>query len=173
MKDADYWIRILHLIKHPEGGHFREVYRSPETLGEEALPPRYGGPRSFCTSIYFLLEGNEFSQLHRLKSDELWHFYTGSSLTIHTISQSGRHSTFILGNNIENGEGFQFIIQAGQWFGATVNDPTSYSLIGCTVSPGFDFEDFELGDEGELVRLFPQHKSIISKLIRRLPESDP
>lgn len=164
MKDADYWIEKLGLVKHPEGGHYREVYRSKEMIHENALPTRYNGKRSFSTSIYFLLRGNEVSHLHRLKSDELWHFYAGSSLTIHVIDPGGKHIEIILGSDFEKGEFFQATIEEGCWFGATVNDPSSYSLLGCTVAPGFEFGDFEIGQREELIRLYPEHKLIIERL---------
>ena len=164
MKDADYWIKTLGLIKHTEGGYYREVYRSREIIPHNALPTRYNGERSFSTSIYFLLRGNETSRLHRLKSDELWHFYAGSPLTIHVIDLYGKHSTTKLGSDFEKGEIFQSTIEKGCWFGAIVNDPSSYSLLGCTVAPGFEFDDFELGHRDGLIRLYPEHKQIIEML---------
>ena len=164
MKDARYWVQRLALNEHPEGGHFREVYRSHERIGAASLPSRYDGARSFSTSIYFLLQGGEVSRLHRLKSDELWHFYAGSPLTIHVLSEQGDYSTVVLGSDPERGEEFQAVVKAGWWFGATVNDSASYSLVGCTVAPGFDYQDFELADREELARAFPQHRQMIVRL---------
>ena len=167
--DADYWINKLGLEKHPEGGYFKEVYRSRELIPQNALPDRYGGPRSFGTSIYFLLRGQEVSKLHRIKSDELWHYYTGSSLTVHVLDldPQGVYTTERLGGEPEKGEVFQTKIDAGCWFGASVDDSESFSLVGCTVSPGFDFDDFELGDREELLRLYPVHTSVIERFAKK------
>ena len=168
MKDAGYWIKKLGLIEHPEGGYFLEIYRSPEAISKRSLPARYEADRSFSTSIYFLLIGEQFSAFHRLKSDEVWHFYVGSALTIHIIDEGGDYSTTRLGRDFEKGEVFQTTIKAGSWFGATVDDPASYSLVGCTVAPGFDFADFELGNRKELSKRYPDHRTIIEKLTREL-----
>ena len=143
LNDAKYWIKKLKMAKHPEGGHYREVYRSEEMIPLKGLPARYTGQRAFATSIYFLLKGLEVSQFHRLKSDELWHFYTGSPLTIHIINPSGTYSTINLGPDIRKGQTFQCAIPRNHWFGATVDNTKSFSLVGCTVAPGFDFADFE------------------------------
>lgn len=166
MQSADCWIEKLKLVKHPEGGYFREVYRCEETIPADALNGRYSGERAFSTSIYFLLRGDEVSHLHRLKSDELWHFYAGSSLTIYFIDLSGKHFTIKLGGDFEKGEVFQTVAEKGCWFGAVVNDPASYTLVGCTVAPGFGFDDFELGRREDLIELYPEHKTIIEKLTR-------
>jgi len=166
MKSAEYWIERLALKKHPEGGYFRETYRSNGTIKEGCLPDRFKGTRPFSTAIYFLLRGHEFSTLHRIKSDELWHFYTGVSLTIHIIDRNSRYFQVKLGNDFDNGEVFQTVVNAGYWFGATINDPQSYSLAGCTVSPGFDFCDLELANRRKLIDLYPEHKAIIEKLTR-------
>lgn len=166
MQGADYWIEKLRLVKHLEGGYFREVYRSEETIPADALNERYSGERAFSTSIYFLLRGDEVSHFHRLKSDEVWHFYAGSSLIIHFISTAGKHCTIKLGGNFEKGEVFQSVVEKGCWFGAVVNDTSSYSLVGCTVAPGFGFDDFELGRREDLIELYPEHKTIIKKLTR-------
>ncbi len=165
-KIADKWIELLELEKHPEGGYFRETYRSMEIIVKEHLPNRFNGDRSFSTAIYFLLKGNDFSALHRMKQDELFHFYDGSPLTIHVIDSSGNYYKKKLGRNIKNGEVPQATVKAGWIFGASVNDSNSYSLVGTTVAPGFDFEDFELLSRDQLIELFPQHKKIIEKLTR-------
>ncbi|MCC6865234.1 MAG: cupin domain-containing protein [Ignavibacteria bacterium] len=167
MKNAEYYIKALGLKKHPEGGWFTEVYRSDETISKENLPERFPGERNFSTSIYFLLTSESFSALHRIKSDELWHFHAGSACTIYMIGEAGNYSEIILGNDLDNGEVFQCVIPKCVWFGAKVNSTESFTLCGCTVSPGFDFEDFELGKREELVKLFPQHKTVIEKLTRK------
>jgi predicted cupin superfamily sugar epimerase len=166
MIEAQQWIDRLQLRKHPEGGHFRESYRCAEGIAKEHLPARFDGGRAFSTAIYFLLKGEDFSALHRIKQDEVWHFYDGSSLTIHVIDQEGTYSTVKVGTNIHAGEVPQAVVKAGNLFGATVNDTASFSLVGCTVAPGFDFRDFEMPSREQLYRLYPQHKLMIEKLTR-------
>jgi predicted cupin superfamily sugar epimerase len=166
MREAHSWIRSLGLKRHPEGGYYKETYRSDEFIDPSGLPERFSGPRSISTSIYFLLCDGEVSHLHRIKSDELWHFHAGTSLSIHTIDPKGKHQTIKLGPDVEKGEVFQGIVSAGCWFGAEVDDPNSYSLVGCTVAPGFDFEDFELADRDDLIRLHPEHREVIERLTK-------
>lgn len=161
---VEYWIETLKLTAHPEGGYFSEVYRSTETLNQKALPDRFSGDRSVATSIYFLLKSEQISKFHRIKSDEIWHFYKGSSLDIHVIHQNGKYEVMKLGDQLEEGQSLQHIVPAGAWFGATVNHPQSYTLVGCNVSPGFDFSDFELAEYDQLSNLYPEHSEIISKL---------
>lgn len=165
-KNAKYWIEKLRLTPHPEGGYYVETYRSHELIQADHLPERFGGPRCFSTAIYFLLEGDQFSAFHRIKSDEIWHFYTGSSLTLYVIDLKRELSEIKLGNNFDNGEVFQAMIKAGCWYGAKVDDPGSYSLVGGTVAPGFDFQDFELGERKKLIAWYPEHRAIIEKLTR-------
>jgi len=165
-KKADYWIINLNLESHPEGGYFRETYRASEDIPADALPEGFSSERSFCTAIYFLLKSGQVSRFHRIKSDEQWHFYTGSSLTLHIIDKNGKYSQKLLGPDLENGEVFQLIVPAGCWFGATVNNPDSYSLAGCVVSPGFHFDDFELAEREQLLEEYPEHKEIIERLTK-------
>lgn len=162
--NSKYWIEKLNLTKHPEGGYFKETYRAAEQIAGNHLPARYSSARPFSTAIYFLLESNDISALHRLKSDEIWHFYCGSSLTIYCIDYGGKLSQIKLGKSFEQGEVFQAHINAGSWIGAKVNKPDSFSLTGCTVAPGFVFDDFELGKRTELLTLYPQHKKLIEVL---------
>ena len=164
--DASYWIEALKLERHPEGGYYRETYRSSELMQRSGLPERFPGSRSFSTSIYFLLSGKEVSYFHRIKSDELWHYHMGNSLSIHIIDLDGEYQIVNLGKDVERGDAFQVVIPAGCWFGAAVNDPDSYILVGCTVAPGFDFEDFELGNRSELLKTYPQHRAIIKILTK-------
>jgi predicted cupin superfamily sugar epimerase len=161
---ADDWIERLGLQRHPEGGWFREVYRSAETLPAAALPSPFQTPHPISTSIYFLLRGRECSALHRLKADEVWHFYAGSSLTLHMIAPDGTLSRVTLGPDLP----FQTVVPAGHWFGATVDEdsPACFALVGCTVAPGFTFDDFELGDRAQLLAQFPQHRDLIERLTR-------
>ncbi len=159
---AELYIKNLDLVKHPEGGYYREVYRSSEHF----IVPDYSykmKKRNYSTSIYFLLEGNDKSHFHRLSSDEIWHFYDGSDIKIIIIDSAGNLSEVFIGK--EAGV-FQYSINKNSWFAAEVVDKKSFSLIGCTVSPGFNFEDFELGKRSELLTMFPQHQEIIKKFIR-------
>ena len=163
-RTAEYWIKRLRLRPHPEGGYYRETYRSPEIIAKADLPKRYKGKRSFATAIYFLLRGNQFSAFHRLKSDEIWHFYNGTSISIFVIGKDERLTTAKLGLNAEEGEHLQFVIKAGSWFAAKLDKGKSYALIGCTVTPGFDFADYEMGNRRELCRQFPCHCALIEQL---------
>lgn len=162
--DGAYWIEKLCLSKHPEGGFYLQTYRSHEQIRGDHLPKRYKGSRVFGSAIYYLLEGSEFSAFHRIQSDEVWHFYSGSSLSLFIIDKSEQLFQRKLGRDLEDGESFQVVVPAGSWFGALVNDPASYSLVGCTVSPGFEFADFELGRRDQLLETFPAHRSIIERL---------
>ncbi len=164
-KDAQYWIKNLNLLPHPEGGYFRQTYRADLAIAKEVLPPKFTGSRAASTAIYFLLDGENFSAFHRLRSDELWHFYSGSPLLVHVIAETGNYSQVVLGDP-EAGEVFQAVVKAGCWFASRLKDPKSFALVGCTVAPGFDFEDFELAKRSELTRLFPQHQNLIERLTR-------
>ncbi len=166
MHNAQYWIEKLSLQPHPEGGYFREMYRSQESIAAEGLPDRYGGSRSMGTSIYFLLTGDSFSAFHRIQSDEGWHFYEGSTVTIFTINKEGKREDIKLGKFPENGEHLQYVIPHDYWFAAKVVDPSGYALVGCTVNPGFEFEDFELAERQQLIRTFPSHEDLITRLTR-------
>lgn len=166
MKDAEYWIRYLKLQPHPEGGFYREVYRSDEFIRRTALPERFSGDRAFSTSIYFLLDGENYSAFHRIKQDELWHFYDGVSLTLHVIEPRGDYYSAKLGRKAEEKEAPLIVIRAGCFFAAEINDKKGFTLAGCTVSPGFDFEDFEMPGRGELTALFPRHEAIIKRFTR-------
>ena len=166
MSDAQRWIDDLKLTRHPEGGWFRETYRSAEVVAGPHLPARFGGDRAFATAIYFLLRGEELSALHRIKQDEVWHFYDGSPLTVHVLDAAGAYSALRLGRDPAGKALPQAVAPAGCWFGATVDDPQSYALVGCTVAPGFDFADFEMPGRDELCRRFPQHRALIERLTR-------
>jgi uncharacterized protein len=164
MRTAAYWIRRLKLKPHPEGGWYREYYRAAGRIPAAALPARYRGTRAYSTSVFFLLRSEEVSLLHKLHSDELWHWYAGSPLTLHAIDPRGRFRAFRLGPGTTLAHTFQAVLPAGWWFGGTVDRPRSYTLIGCTVAPGFDFRDFELGRHADLLRRFPRHARIIRRL---------
>lgn len=150
--EAQAWIHHLSLAPHPEGGWYRETYKS-DTLVETARGPRPAG-----TVIYFLLAGDDVSHLHRLAGDEIWHFYAGGPLTIHLLETDGRRS-LKLGPDAR-----QAVVPAQTWFGARLNPGTDYALVGCTMAPGFDFADFELGAKAELLARFPQQRELIEAL---------
>lgn len=166
MRDADDWIRTLGLTKHPEGGYYRETYRSEEAIAEAHLPARFDGDRVFSTSLYFLLRDGQFSAFHRLTQDEVWHFYDGSPLTIHVIDAAGDYRRIKLGRSPEGNQQLQVVVKAGWLFGATVDEPDSYSLVGCTVAPGFEFRDLAMPARRELVEQYPEHREIIERLTR-------
>lgn len=202
---AKYWIEKLRLEPHPEGGYFRQTYKSELLVEPQASESshsaesyvfeargsfsvgsvangatRVGQPtRAASTAIYFLLEGENFSAFHRLRSDEMWHFYAGTPLVVHVIDAAGEYSSILLGNGPEYGEVFQAVVRAGCWFASEVPEnphfsqmrremghPT-YALVGCTVAPGFEFEDFELAEREALVRDFPKHQGLIERLTRK------
>jgi len=165
IKDAHYWIHNLSLSPHPEGGFFRETYRSKEIVPHAALPNRFSGERHFSTMIYYLLQQGDFSAFHRLKSDECWHFYGGGPLDLHILSEN-RHQMIIIGTEVADGEYLQYTVPAGAWFASEPHKGSSYSLVGCTVSPGFDFVDFEMANRRGLIEEFPKHRDLITRLTR-------
>ena len=165
-KNAQYWIKHLSLESHPEGGYFREVYRSTEQIPREALPPRFAGPRSYATSIYYLLEQGDFSGFHRIASDETWHFYYGGALDLHILN-GATYQLITIGADLAAGNSLQYTVPAGAWFASEPSRESSYSLLGCTVSPGFDFADFELASRTSLADDYPAHSDLIKRLTRR------
>ncbi len=165
-KDAKYWIEMLRLDPHPEGGYFRQTYKSEMLIARDALPPGFSGARAASTAIYFLLDGKNFSAFHRLRSDEIWHFYAGEAVVVHAIHPDGKYSQILLGCDPGAGQVFQAVVAAGCWFASHVEDWKGWALVGCTVAPGFEFEDFEMGKREELTSLYPQHREIIQRLTR-------
>jgi predicted cupin superfamily sugar epimerase len=164
--NARYWIEKLRLEAHPEGGYFRQTYKAELVLPKAALPAGFTGARAASTAIYFLLEGKTFSAFHRLRSDEVWHFYAGEPLVVHVIEPEGEYSAIRLGLDLEAGQVPQAVVRAGSWFASHVADWNSFALVGCTVAPGFDFEDFELGVSAELAAKYPQHRELVERLTR-------
>jgi predicted cupin superfamily sugar epimerase len=156
LTSAAEWIEWLGLAPHPEGGWFRETYRATEGAGG----------RAHSTAIYFLLAGEQISALHRIAADEVWHFHAGTTLLVAHLEPDGRLVEQRLGPDIERGEAFQAVVPARRWFGARVVDPRSYALVGCTVAPGFDFVDLELGERAALIAQYPQHRALIERLTR-------
>ncbi len=158
---AKFYVDKLELQKHPEGGYYKEFYRSDEILYKDNLPKRFGGERNISTSIYFLLVEENVSLFHKIKSDEIWHFYDGSAIKIYTLKNDGILSVKLLGKNIDCGESLQIVIERSAWFCAEVVDKKSFGLVGCTVAPGFDFTDLELAERNDLLEKFPDHKKLI------------
>lgn len=160
-------INHYNLLPHPEGGFYRQTYAASEQIQRDALPERFDGSRSFSTAIYFLLPIGNFSAFHRIKSDEVWHFYEGCVLHIHVIHPNGDYECLKLGSDIINGESYQLVVPANAWFASEpVGDTGSFALVGCTVAPGFDFSDFELAEVEKLVEQYPSHELLIKRLSR-------
>ena len=160
--DPSSLIKKLKLKAHPEGGYYRETYRGKDLVTRQGD----GAIRSISTAIYFLLQNKDISALHRIKSDELWHFYTGSPAILWLLDPKTRKTkTIKLGASPKKGEVFQAVVPAGCWFGARLEKRGS-ALLGCTVSPGFDFRDFEMARPENLIRKYPGHRKAILKLTR-------
>lgn len=157
-------INKFDLIEHPEGGFYKETYRSEGIIENKNLVSNFIGDRNYSTCIYFLLTSEKFSAFHKINQDEIWHFYKGTTLKLHMISPKGDYSFIFIGNNLKNNEEPQFTVPAGYWFAAEILQDNSYAFTGCTVAPGFDFKDFILPKREELTTLFPQHTDIITKL---------
>ena len=165
METAKYWINHLNLEKHPEGGWYKEIYRSSDIISKQALPPYFNGDRNCSTSIYYLLESEDFSSFHRIKSDEIWHYYSGTS-PIEIISiVEGKLLKQLLGNKLNEDQQLQIVIPKNTWFAAHLIDKNGFALAGCTVSPGFHFDDFEMTGK-KFIHDFLQFESEIKNLVR-------
>jgi uncharacterized protein len=160
MRSIDDIVDTLGLKKHPEGGYYKETYRSQAMISGESLSSGFESKRNCCTSIYFLLPASQKSVFHRIKSDELWFYHEGSSLAIYVIERN-QLRVLKLGKNLEAGESYQHVVPAGSWFGAFVNGKDSFTLCSCTVSPGFDFTDFEIAERNKMLTEFPQFEKEI------------
>jgi hypothetical protein len=157
--DARALVAALELKPHPEGGYYRETFRSPTHV------PASRGERAASTAIYFLLPAGTFSALHRVRSDEVWHHYDGDPVDLHTLEGDGAHAVTRLGRDLARGERPQVVVPAGVWQAAVpVGD--AFALCGCTVAPGFDFADFEMPERAALVAVFPRLRSLIERLTR-------
>ncbi len=159
-------VELLDLKPHPEGGFFKETYRSEHSIPNAVLAGNHEGDRSYGTGIYFMLTSDTFSAFHRIEQDELWFFHQGSAIELHMISPDGDHSKHLIGNDILDGEQPQLLVPATYWFAARVVQEDNFALVSCTVSPGFDFRDFILPSKDELTQLFPQHEAVIDKFTR-------
>lgn len=148
-------IKKLDLVPHPEGGYYRETYRSEEKTKN--------GKRNLMTSIYFLLTSEHVSHFHRIKSDEIWHYHGGSPLVVHILDAAGHHE-HIVGFDMGKNYFPEFLVPKNTIFGSTVLKKNSFSLVSCSVAPGFDFADFELFKKEELLNEYPIHEKIIERL---------
>ncbi len=155
--NASFWIEHLKLQPHPEGGWFAETYRADDVFATQR------GERSACTAIYFLLKAGDVSKFHRIASDELWHFYAGAPIRIHVLDGSG-YRNLDLGSHPTEEQSFQALVEQGSWFGAELLTDDEFALVGCTVSPGFDFSDFEMGEREVLLDGWPEQRTLIERL---------
>ncbi len=157
---APYWIEKLNLQPHPEGGFYKEVFRSQIAIkraGEDQA-------KQAITTIYYLLEGNDYSGFHRLLSDEVWYFHKGSPLHIHVLDDTETLQTLELSD--EPTGNLSVVIPAGAWFAAEVASKQSFCLTSCAVAPGFDFKEFEMAGAASLKADFPEHTELIGRLCR-------
>ncbi|HEY8929724.1 MAG TPA: cupin domain-containing protein [Mucilaginibacter sp.] len=160
MNAAAYWINRLQLQPHPEGGYYKEVFRSEIEVTSTPLCAF----KKACTSIYYLLEDADYSGFHRITSDELWYFHKGDPLNIHVITPDGTYNIIEL-SDTETGN-LSAIVTAGSWFGANIPSGSGFTLVSCAVAPGFEFTDFEMAEKARLLSMYPQHEAIINKLCR-------
>ncbi|QQC63478.1 cupin domain-containing protein [Paraburkholderia ginsengisoli] len=161
--DKDELIRRFGLKPHPEGGFFSETYRSAVRVSRDGDGSEQ--TRSASTAIYYLLCDGAHSAWHRIKSDEVWHFYAGESLNVHVLDANGALVTHTLGNTLTHPDAvFQAVVPAGLWFAAECADPATFALVGCTVAPGFEFSEFEIADVEALKAEHPRHAELIARL---------
>ena len=166
---ADELKRLLHLEPHPrEGGWFRQTWKAEETLPAGALPARYAAGRTAGraagTAIYYLLEPNSFSEMHRLQSDEVFHFYLGDAVEMLQLLPDGSGRRVLIGSNVAAGESPQVVVPQGVWQGSRLVPGGRLALLGCTVSPGFEYEDYDSGRREELIQHWPEWRDLITDL---------
>ncbi len=160
---ANKWVELLQLQEHPEGGYYREMYRSKNSISETDLPEGFRGDHCLGSAIYYLLKDNQFLTFHRVRQDEIWHFYSGNPMLIYTLHAEGA-VVRKLGIHPEKGELPMMVIPGGTVFAAEVENRRGYALIGCTVSPGFEFSDYEKLHRDELLEQFPHSRVVIENL---------
>ncbi|MGC9398523.1 MAG: cupin domain-containing protein [Anaerolineae bacterium] len=164
MTTAEALIEALDLRPHPEGGYFAETYRAAGEIPAEALPARYAGSRAYSTAIYYLLTPDSCSRLHRLASDEVFHFYLGDAVEMWWLFPDGSERRLTLGHDVLAGMHPQVVVPKDVWQGARLKRGGRFALLGCTVAPGFDYVDFELADRETLLSSYPQHRAQILTL---------
>ena len=165
IKDANYWIQQLKLIPHPEGGHFTETYKSQIHFSADELNDCVTNKK--CSSlIYFLLQKDDFSAFHKLKSDEVWIYNGGSAINIYIIDEKGELNIELFGSDIDKGENLQVFIPANSWFAAELINKDNFCLMSCLVSPAFEWDDFELGNRNFLEAKYPKHKALFNRLCK-------
>jgi hypothetical protein len=163
-KAAETLIKELGLLPHPEGGFFRETYRAPLHLPGSALDPHFAGSRNASTAIYYMLTEGDRSRFHRIRSDEVWHFYLGDPLQVVELTDAGDARVTLLGTDLTAGQVPQHVVPAGRWFGSCPAPGSLFSLVGCTVSPGFDFADFEMATRDQLAQIYAHSLDWIERL---------
>ncbi|MDR3369227.1 cupin domain-containing protein [Rhodoferax sp.] len=163
---AQSYVQTLQMQPHPEGGYFKETYRSAQVMDVARPGSAELASRNISTGIYFLLEQGNFSAFHKIRSDEMWHFYAGHALEVLELAENGQMRCTRLGPDLLHGEVFQHVVPADTWFAARVAGNGAFSLVGCTVAPGFDFADFSMADRAALLAAFPQHRQTITDLTR-------
>ncbi|HER00216.1 MAG TPA: cupin domain-containing protein [candidate division Zixibacteria bacterium] len=167
MIEPDEIIKRLGLQPHPnEGGFFAESFRSDEILSRDDLPGRYSSQRAFSTCIYYMLTRETFSALHRLQSDEIFHFYLGDPVSMLLLYPDGNSEIITLGHDIIDGQKLQAVVPKNVWQGSFLNEGGRFALMGTTMAPGFDFEDYEHADKNELIRKYPDRSSLIERLTK-------
>ncbi|HEX5471229.1 MAG TPA: cupin domain-containing protein [Lacipirellulaceae bacterium] len=165
MLTAQQIIERLHLVPLTiEGGYFRETYRAATVIPASALPADYAADRNAATAIYYLLTPETFSAIHRVRSDEVFHFYAGDAVEMLQLSPDGTARTITIGNDLAAGHEPQVVVPAGVWQGCRLIPGGSWALLGCTVAPGFDYADFELGNRHTLLARYPAHAELIAAL---------
>jgi predicted cupin superfamily sugar epimerase len=162
---AEEVIAALNLQPHPiEGGFFRETYRSADVLPQSVLPTN-PGPRSLSTAIYYLLTPKTFSAMHRLPTDEIFHFYLGDPVQMLQLSSPGVSRTLILGADLAKGHVPQTVVPGGTWQGSFLLPGGQFALLGATMAPGFDYADYVEGKREELVKEWPERTEMIGRLV--------
>ncbi|MFP4690955.1 MAG: cupin domain-containing protein [Bacteroidales bacterium] len=164
MLTADYFVERLRMEPHPEGGFYKEIYQSPIAIDNICLPPGFEGNRKLSSTIYFLLKAGQVSQLHKLRSDEVWFFHYGSPLEMHLVDERGSHVVKRLGLNPEKGESPQLPVPADMIFGARPSEKSGFTLVSTMVSPGFEFRDFELFKTEDVCKMFPHLRDTLSEI---------
>jgi len=170
---AEQVIELLRLEPLPiEGGHYRVTYRADEALDAATLPERYSGPRAYGGAIYFFLHGDNFSALHCLLTDEVYHFYLGQPVEMLLLYPDGHDEVVRLGTDLAAGERVQMVVPRGVWQGSRLVDGANgFALMGTTMAPAYDQADFELGDRAALIATYPQRAELIGALTREEGEA--